>query len=149
MATNIEKEYNKLIIKYKNLPNFQVLDKTFDITLSIAEKEIPARFVLRVMANSITNYIYHFIEYLHNMLYPNSASLILMEESKIYSDEEKKKIEEILKKMTFLTRRNLELAIIRDEKEDSEYIIKAYEEWKSMRKQLLFIIEKAKNHWKT
>ena len=148
MASDLEKEYDNLAKKYLNLPNYQNIDKEFEIELNIGEKVIPKKFTLRAIANTTSNYMHFFIDYLHNLIYPNPGSLIIMEESKIFTNEEKKEIESILKKILFLTRKNLEIVLLKSEKEDADFIAFAFKEWKLIKRQILPLIQKAKDHWK-
>jgi hypothetical protein len=147
--SELEAGYSRLKRKYPNLPSYQNLDKEFEIEAHIADKPVPENYILRAISNSIANYLFMFLDYLHNILYPNPSSLIVMEESRIYTDEEKKQIETILRRITYLTRRNIELTILKDEKKDSKFISDAYSDWKSLKKQLSSLIGKAANHWKS
>lgn len=149
MTSDLEKDYNKFLKKYSNLPNFQALDKEFEIELNMGEKQIPPKFILRAISNATTNYIHYFVNYLHDLILPNPGSLIMMEESKIFNQEEKKKIEIILKKILYLTRKNVELVIQKSDKADADFIAELYTEWKVLKKQLLPLLQKAKNHWKS
>lgn len=149
MINEVEPEYEKLRKKYPNLPNFRNLDKEFEVVLRLEDKIIPRVHLLRTVSNLVSNHFLFFVDYLHNLIFPNPSSIIIMEESKIYSEEEKDKIENLIKKLTFFTRKNLELSVIRSEKEDVKFIVESYKEWKSMKKPLLTIIEKATKHWKS
>ena len=149
MASDIEKEYNKLAKKHPNLPNYPNLDKEFDIEMNIGDKEIPSRNILRGISNACANYLHFFIDYLHNTMFPNQSSLITMEEAKIFNEEEKKKIEIILKKLVYLSRLNISLVNLKNEKEDAEFITKIYRDWKTLKKQIQPLLEKSRDHWKS
>lgn len=149
MISELETEYIKLRKKYPSLPNYQILDKEFEIEAHMPEREVPSNYTSRAISNSVSNYLSIFIEYLHNLIFPNPSSLIIMEESKIYSEDEKQIIEDLLKKIVQITRKNLILSVDKDEKEDAKFITKSVSEWKVIKKKLLKILEKSEKHWRT
>ena len=88
---NVKEEYNKL--KYK-LPKFEELNNDFEIDF-IKEKI----FLIRQVRRKINEKVIFFCRIIEGLLYPTQQHIINVTEIKNFSDEKKKEIEKIYKKL--------------------------------------------------
>jgi len=88
---NVKEEYNKL--NYK-LPKFEELNNDFEIDF-IKEKI----FLIRQVRRKINEKVIFFCRIIEGLLYPTQQHIINVTEIKNFSDEKKKEIEKIYKKL--------------------------------------------------
>lgn len=137
---DIKKEYSKLQKKYK-LPNFEELDKNFEVS-SIENAKLLHVNIRKKIAEKIQG----FCEVLEGLLHPNT-DLTSIYEDKFFSDKEKGKMFDLYKKLMVLARSALELSIEADEKEDAEFIKNINQEWKSIKEEFYKVANKLKESW--
>jgi hypothetical protein len=136
------KEYEALKKKYF-LPELNELDKEFYIG-----KLEETNFILRTILGKVMERIELVFKTLSDIVQPAENSLATMYEAEVFSDDEKKRIFELMKRLAYIHR---ELVI-----KDFEYsddaaaviILKSYKEWKEMKKEVLRIMEKLRDSWK-
>ena len=142
---NLKEEYEKLKKNHK-LPNYEILDKEFELLYVTKLEEI--KFPLRFIRRRINDKIAWFCNMLQNIIQPNPSSLISLEESKFFSDEDREKMIALLKELMFMERESVVLDIDYDEKKDSEYINNILSKWDSIKKKISYFSEKLKKGWK-
>ena len=138
---NIIDKYNKIKNNY-DLPNFEDLDKEFEISTIESEK-----FLLREIINKIIERIDIFSCLLEELLQPDSSSLKSMHESRFIEDSDRKIIYEIYKKLMVINRESKEVSLKRDEKEEADYINRTFKKWKEIKIELLKYVNIMKNTW--
>ena len=141
---NIKQEYESLVKKHK-LPSYEDLDKEFELLYfyKLEEVKFPLRFVRRRIFDKIKTYI----RLLESIINPNPGSLISLEESKFFSQEEKKEIIVLLKEMVSLDSKNILVELKQSEKEDAFLIKEAFEDWKELKEKLHKIGKKINEGW--
>lgn len=138
----VREDYQKLQDKY-NLPSFESLNHEFYIEkVAETETEILTREIRRFIADKIYNYL-RFIE---TVLNPVNAPMFIFSVIKSMSQEDKKKLSDVYNKLSEINLDLIKLDIDSNEKKDAEFIIKVYNSWQSIKKELLFVIEKFKNN---
>ncbi len=138
---NLKEEYNKL--KYK-LPKFEELDYEFEVS----NANIKSRdFLIRNIRRRLNEKIIFYSRIIESLIYPNQGNIIGMFEIKSFSDEEKKEISEIYKKIMIHEREALTLDVNPDEKKEVDYINNLMKNWIYFKKELIRITEKMKNSW--
>ena len=142
---NLKEEYEKLRKVYK-LPSYEFLDREFELLYVTKLEEI--KFPLRFIRRRINDKIAWFCNMLQNIIQPNPGSLISLEESKFFSDEDRKKMIDLLKELMYMERESVLLDIDYDKKKDSEYISDALEKWNSIKKEISKFSDKLKKGWK-
>ena len=142
---NLREEYEKLMKTHK-LPNYEDLDKEFEIlyVTKLEEIKFPLRFIRRRMNDKIA----WFCNMLQNIIQPNPGSIIGLEESKFFSKEDKEKIIKLLKELMRIERESLSLDVEYDEKKDVEYINNVFSKWEKIRKDIARFSGILKNGWK-
>lgn len=142
---NLKEEYEKLR-KLHKLPNYEDLDKEFELLYISGLEEI--KFPLRFIRRRITDKISWFCNMLQNILQPNPGSLISLEESKFFSDADREKLISLLKELMYFERQSLMLEVNFNEKEDVEFVNDVFTKWGKIRKEISYFAEKLKKGWK-
>ena len=141
---DLKQEYEKLSKKY-NLPKYEELDDQFELLYfhQIIEIKYPLRFVRRRMFDKINS----FIVFLQNLVNPNPASLISLEESKFFSDEEKNEIISLIREMIKLERQSVLIDLSSTEEKEAKFIKEVYSFWKKHKEKIYKINQKIKENW--
>lgn len=142
---NLKEEYEGFKKNFK-IPSYEELDKEFELlyVTKLEEIKFPLRFVRRRMNDKIA----WFCNMLQNIIQPNPGSLISLEESKFFSDEDRTKMISLLKELMYMERESLTLDINYDEKKDVEYINNVFNKWTKLKKEVAYISDILKNGWK-
>jgi coenzyme F420-reducing hydrogenase alpha subunit len=138
---SIETKYDALEKKY-SLPSFGEMDKEFEIS-AIEDKG----FLLKRIVDRVMEKINHFSEFLGGILQPDTSSLVNLYECRFMSDEEKKEVQELYKKVMILNRKALRFSLDYDEKEYSSFIKDSFKEWKEIKNSLLKFITVIEKGW--
>jgi len=136
---NVKEEYEK--IKHK-LPKFHELDNEFEISL-IKDKE----FLLRSIRRKMSEKLIFFCRIIESLLYPTANHIINMNEVKEFSEDEKKNMEKIYKKLMVFERDSLNIDVEPDEKKDVEFINDLFKEWPNLKIDILKITKKMRESW--
>ena len=143
MPTNkeTEKQYNELKKKFK-LPDFKDIDLEFEIS-DVEE----TNFLLRVIIRRIAERLDFYTTMLEEILQPDTAKLYAMHESRIFEEEDKKKMFEFYRKLMILSRRSVEASLESNEKEEASFINDFMNEWEKIKSELLFYVRRIKDSW--
>ena len=141
----LKEDFEKLKKNYK-LPNYEDLDQEFELLYISKLEEI--KFPLRFVRRRITDKLSWFCNMLQNIIQPNPGSIISLEESKFFSNEDKEKIIILLKELMDLERQSLSLEVEFNEKEDVEFINNTFNKWNKIKKEIHIFSEIMKKGWK-
>jgi hypothetical protein len=141
MASEQEKKYAELKKKHK-LPDFNELNRELEIS-SIEETDFFLRAIVRKSAEKLDFYA----QLLENTLQPDTSNLYSMHEARVFSQEEKIKMNELYARMMKLARESIETSLDNTEENEAKFISLFYSEWKSMKKDLLVFTRKMKDSW--
>lgn len=137
----IKEEYKKLASKYK-LPNYDDIDLDFEI--SAIEKH---EFLLRAIRRKILDKFDGIKSILENVLHPDASSFLSIYETRLFNDEERKKIYNLYKTFMIIERTANILNLKTDEKEDAKFITKTFEDWQKIKPDLMEFLKKIKEGW--
>lgn len=141
--TDIKAAYAKLAKKYK-LPNYEALNQDFEI-----ETLDDTNFLLRNVRNKIGEKMEFCIKLLTSILQPEQ-NITDLQECKMFSDEQKKKIYLLYKNLMVQMRFTGVLSMASTEKEEASYLATFYAEWSAKngyRDQLRKILQTLKDSW--
>ena len=139
---DFKKEYEKIKTKYKELPDFDVIN--FEFEISSIEKD---GFILRRIIERITEELEYLIGLIDDILQPDTNSFAALYECDCFGSEEKKEILDLFKRLMVYNREAIELIIEMDDKKTVDYICRIIKEWKELRKQSAKYIKKLKQSW--
>ena len=137
----VKKEYDVLKKKY-NLPDFEALDKEFEI--STIEKP---DFLLRNIKKKICEKLELAADLLAKLIQPETSCIADLYEYRCFNDKDKKKIFELYSKILYLHRKLLETDFLLDDNEDANIIMHTAKEWPELRKQMLPFVKSLEACW--
>lgn len=138
---DMEKEYDKLRAKH-NLPELKELDKEFCIG-KLEETDL----LLRTIINKMNERIEHTLKILGEIIQPET-NVAEMYESEAFSDEEKKEMFELFKKISVYHTDLLLKDFEYEEASAAQLINKVYADWNAIKQEFIKILEKIKDSWK-
>ncbi|MBN2053033.1 hypothetical protein JW756_06010 [Candidatus Woesearchaeota archaeon] len=139
---DMEKEYEALKKKYA-LPDLKELDREFCIG-KLEDKP----FFLRIIINKMTERLENVFKTLSDIVQPSESSLSAMYEAEVFSDDEKKSIFDLMKKMAYYHRELVIQDMEYDDASAADMINKFFAAWKEMKKEVLKIMGKLRDSWK-
>ena len=80
--------------------------------------------------------------YLHNLIMPNPQSMVQLQESQGFNDEEKEKIMKVMPKLVLFGRKNSLIGLTKDKKEEAKFIDDSLKVWKEVLPILVMVNEK-------
>jgi len=143
---DLKKEYEKLKAKYNDLPDYGKLDDEFELLYIGIFQEIS--FPLRFIRRRIVDRMHSYSNFIQGMLQPNPSSLVNLQESKFFNNEDKDNMIKILKELMWLGRQSFCLDTEQSEKEDAKFIVDSFEKWNDIKKTLNSYTKSLRDGWK-
>ena len=142
---DLKQEYSKIKTKY-SLPEFEKLEKDFEFS-HIKENLKDKSYLLRMVRRQIYNKIVFLSQVLERILFPNSSSLVLINESKFFSEKQHQEIFKIYKILMKYERLSLSLDILNDENKNAGFIKEIYKQWPHLRDYAQKIMQELSLRW--
>lgn len=139
---DILKEYKTLQGKYKELPNFEDLDKEFELS-NIDKKEFLTRLIRRKMNDKLI----FFCRILEGILYPTERSPLSAYESQFFDEQTKQELAKTHKLMMIYERKSLLLDVDVSEQKDIDFILELWKAWTSFKGELSQTVGKMEKSW--
>ena len=139
------KEDYEIFRKKYNLPIFQQLNEDFEIE-KIAQNETD--YILREIRKHIMDKIIAYLRFTEMLLNPSNAPIFFFALIKGLTSGDKKLIETIYERLGSLEIDVIFLDCKYKEKEEAEFIKKAYLEWQKISEEVLELAKTLKNNWK-
>lgn len=136
----MKETYQELKKEYPILPEYDSLNKEFDISL------IEDGNILREILKKIGERYEPVLETMERIISPDPSSIADMYECRVFTNGEKKQLFDVFRHSMMNYRMLLE-ADLADEKTQTETIKKAHEAWQNDKKQILPFIKKLKESW--
>lgn len=140
---DISKEYEVLRKKY-NLPELKELDREFCIG-----KLEDTNFLLRTILIKIIERVEAVFKTLSDIIQPAENSLASMYEAEVFSDDEKKNIFDLMKRLAYYQRELVICDVSYTDDATAALINKLYNEWKEIKKEVLKILSRLRDSWKS
>lgn len=131
--------YNQLKTKY-NLPSYEELDLNFEIGLP------DDKAVLRVIRKKMSEKLEMYSKMLEEYIQPDSNFSIFYE-VKDFTEEDKKNMLSIFKKMMIFYRWSVKLNLGFSEEEDAKFINELFVFWKDVKEFISKILDKVMESW--
>jgi len=138
-----EKQYNELQKKHK-LPEFREMDSEFEIS-DLEE----TNFLLMAIVRRISERLDFYSTMLEELLQPDTGNLYAMHETRYFDEDEKKQMYGLYAKLMNFNRQSIEASLVHNEKEEADFISSLFNEWKSLKQELLRFVKKMRASWKT
>ena len=128
--------------------SLEELDEVFYFRDLILQAKFVSGKLSRMLCGRIRDSFDIWIRQMHEWLMPNPSSMIGVSESQAFSDEEKEKINMMMRKFMTLTSENIVIGLKKDKKREAEYIDEALGLWNDNKSSLISYTEKVNKHWK-
>ena len=138
-----EKQYNELRKKHK-LPEFKDIDFEFEIS-----DLVETNFLLRAIVRRIAEKLDFYSTMLEEILQPDTSNLYAMHEIRYFDDDEKKQMYGLYSKLMNFNRQSIEVSLQHNEKDEADFVKDLFDEWKSLKQELLRFVKKMRASWKT
>lgn len=130
--------YDELQEKY-GLPSFSELDNEYEL-------DEPKKFILREIRRKINGKLDMYLDVLESVLNPESTTSG-MHEGNHLSDIERRNILSLFKRLMKIRRTSTELGLLLDEEKDAAFIKDVYNQWKSIKEEVLKVVRRMKDSW--
>ena len=141
MSKETEKQYNELRKKLK-LPDFKDID--FEFEISDLEE---TNFLLRAIVRKIAEKLDFCSTMLEELLQPEPSNLYAMHETGFFDEDEKKQMNALYSRLMVLNRHSIEVILSNNENEQTSFINNVFNEWKTLKNELLKYVRKMKDTW--
>lgn len=139
----LKKRYSELENKYE-LPNFEEVNSDFHIEkISEKETELLHWEIKRIIGEKLGNYM-RFIE---NLLNPANVPMIIYSIVKVLSEEDKKTLSEVYKKLMKNEMKFIQSDLEASEKNDIGFVKDSLKLWKELRRDLIKVLGKVDKKW--
>jgi len=136
--------YERLKSRYSGLPSFDKLNEEFDIGKVDFNEVTLARDVRKAMINKFFA-ILNFVEMLLN---PSNGTMFQMFLVKGINSVEKDILNKLFEELGIIEIESFYLDINYNEDKEVEFIVKNFQEWPEMKKELNKVIESLRNNWR-
>lgn len=129
--------------------NFDEVEKAFYLKDAVLTAGfVSERFPRQLRARIVDNYKV-WMSFLHNLLLPNAQNIISLNESKVFTSEEKNEIGNVLGKMMQIITRNDLINLEENKKLEAELIDEAVNRWNGeFNPYLVDVMKKIDERWK-
>jgi len=144
----LKRRYNNLKEENKIKTNLEDLERIFYVKDMFVKDGFVAERLSRRICHRISETFMDWNGYLHSIVMPNPQNMLNMMESKVFTQDEKKEMMEIMKKIMELGSRNSVLVLTNDKTEEAKFIDEATKFWDSeFRNQMTKIMKKINSEW--
>lgn len=145
LKENFEKMKNELGFE----ASYEDVERIFFIEDHILREGFVSEKLSRQVCARITELYMAWNNYLHSLIMPNPQNMLNMGESKIFNQDEKKEMTELMKKAMELSSRNSLLGLTREDDEQARFIDDAVDFWDDVFSvKLIEIMRKINDEWK-
>jgi len=129
--------------------SFEEINEIFFIEDCVLKQGYVSNQFSRQLCGRIVEMYNSWLGYLHGLIMPVPGNLIIMMESNVLTDNEKREINKIIKKIVSLTSTNTLLGLTKNKKEEAKFIDNSVETWnKELKPKITLIAEKINSEWK-
>lgn len=139
----LKENYQKIQEKY-NLPEFQRLNEDFQIE-RISETETD--FLIREVRKFIAEKLFNCYKLVETLLNPTNAPMFVFSMIKSLGENEKKKLEEIYKKLAKNEVKLIKIDIEFSEENEALFIKNSYNLWQEIKRDFLEILKIVEENW--
>lgn len=147
LLKQLEKDFEQMKKELKLKSSFKELERIFFIQDFILKEGHISPRLSRQIAKRIVDAYVSWIQYLHGLIVPNPSSLINMEESQFFDDEERSQINKLIDRMMAFASRNSLLVIETSNEKERQFIDDSVALWNVLVPSLKLYMEKVGKGW--
>ena len=124
------------------------LDEAFFVRDAVLSARFVSEKLSRQLGSRIIETYMVWTNYLHSLIMPNPGHMLNMNESKMFSEEEKRALLKVISQVMELTSRNNLIGLTKDKKEEAKFIDGALNFWaKSFKPEMIKTVKKINENW--
>ncbi|HLD98050.1 MAG TPA: hypothetical protein VI815_01875 [Candidatus Nanoarchaeia archaeon] len=144
----LNEEFHKLKSKIGFKAEFEDLDKAFSIKNHVLKEGYVSDNFSAQLRGRIIEYFNSGASYLHGLLLPNTQNIVNMNESKLFDQENKKIIGQVVGKCMYLSSKNTLINIEGKKDEEGKFIDEAFSFYKKeFNPEMVKVMLKVKDYW--
>ncbi|MCK9597224.1 hypothetical protein M0R19_08635 [Candidatus Pacearchaeota archaeon] len=145
----LHKQFDKAQKELGFKSSFDELEEIFFIEDMALKQWYVSNQFSRQLCGRIVEMYNSWLVYLHALIMPPQGNIICMMESRVLNDNEKKEINEIIKKIVAITSTNTLLALAKNKKDEGKFVDDSVNTWnKELKPKITLIVEKINSEWK-
>jgi len=126
---DFEGAYNELRVEY-GLPDFVKLGEDFDIE-KIADKE--SEFLVREIRRTINEKLSAYLHLFETLINPSAPPMFIFSILRGMGESDKEIVRDVYKKLSKLQIEVMKLDTVYSEKDESEFVVAAFNEWQNLK----------------
>jgi len=148
ILNELEKKFEDLKKELGFKSELQDIDEIFYIKDAILKDGFVSENIDRQICSRIIETYMGWTNYLHSLIVPNPQNILNISESRIFNSEEKKEINNMMKKAMEIISKNNWIGLTKNKQEEARFIDEAVNNWKNnFGIKLIKILEKVKGEW--
>jgi hypothetical protein len=144
----LENEFSQFKKEHKIIPTLDELDKAFFIREHILSRGWVGTSLGRSLCYQIVNSFNGWMNYLLSIVMPNAGSMVQMNESQSFTEDDKKEIIKLMNRILAVTTQNAIVSLSKDATAESKFINDSWTLWKTIHPEFLRYTKKSLEHWK-
>lgn len=148
LLERFEKEFGALKQELKFRSTLDDIDKICYIRDVILSMGYVPKYLSRLVCRNITDTFKAWGNYFHGVVIPNPHSLLSVNESRMFSDEEKNQFKDLMSQIMVLSSRHALNGITNDKIADGKFIDDAMKFWnKTLNPKIIEVLKKVHREW--
>jgi len=148
MLKELESEFQKMKKELGFKATLDELDSAFFIKDAILGERFVSNHLSRQICSRITSTYMNWNNYLHGLVFTNPGNMMLMTESRMFNDDEKKKISSLISQTMGIVSKNTLIGITKDKKKEADFIDESIYFWyKTFWSEIEWIMGKVNDGW--
>jgi hypothetical protein len=143
----IKQKFDELKKQCNFKANYEELDDIFYLTDFFKEKGFLSDKFSRQLLGRMIDTLAKWNEFLHRILVPNAGSIVVIEESKIFTDSERREINVIFNKIMEFISRNSVIGVSLNNSKEGELIDDIFDFWNQNKGKFVEFLSKINKMW--
>lgn len=139
----LKKRYSEIQSKH-NLPSFEQMNEDFNIERS---SEYEFELLIREMRKYISDKLQNYMRFVETIIHPTNASMFIFSIIKTISEDDKKKLTEVYKKLARYEVELIDLDIQYSEEKEANFIREFFKVWQEVKKDMLDVVGVVRDNW--
>lgn len=149
LLKQLRTEFSKMKEDMKFKTTFEELDKAVFVSDLILKEGFVSPELSRQISHRIADLYGNWAQYLHSIIMPNPQNILNLSESRLFTQEDRKEINEMMSQAMELSSRNSLVGLTKDKKAEAKFIDDSIALWNNtFEKKLAKMMEKVNTAWK-
>jgi hypothetical protein len=148
LLKELEEKFKQMKKEFGIKSELQDIDEIFFIKDRISQDKFVSENISRQICSKMVETYMGWTNYLHSLIMPNPQNILNIGESKIFNQEEKNEIKNMMKKAMEFSSRNSWIVLTKNKEEEVKFIDEVMDNWKNdFSINLIKILKKVKEEW--